>query len=351
MNKLMIATLFCALIVACSPSQESSEFAFQSETVLDAETKLGGCAAGDLDPDRPGDEIAALSVDGTVYLAWREGGAWEYAEIGQADGELIQCAIGDVAPDLPGNELVAVGMKSGTEEGGGPGAAYLFFKQDEGWKQELIFEDTALIHGVCVGDLDPERAGNEILLVGFSQKATLAARKDGAFVISTVTELSGPGKMAVAHEGGAAIVCADGSVIQLTRRDGVWKSTVIDKTEAGQARIDSDGRRLLLARDDGVLALLFGGERTELRKEDSKLRGAVLADLDPDSPGLEAASAGYDMAVNVLFEETDGWRAVEVFKDTGRLHHLAAGRFSGLGPGASLVTCGYSGLLTVISFQ
>ena len=351
MYKLSFVVLLSGVACACGSSPEPSQFSFKAETVLDAGTKLGGCAVGDLDPDHPGNEIAALAIDGTIYLVHREADGWGHAQIGKADGEMIQCVIGDVMPDHPGNELVAVGMQTGTEEDGGKGAALVLYKQAGEWKQDQVFEDTALIHGLCIGDIDPDRAGDEILLVGFSLNATLASRKEGAWETQLVAKLSGPGKMAIAHGGGAAVACADGSVLQLKQQDGQWTSIVLDKVDAGQSRIDSDGERLLVARDDGVLSLLSDGKQSDIRKENSKLRGAVLADLDPNSKGLEAASAGYDMAVNVLWPEEGGWRAVEVFKDTGKLHHLAAGRFEGVGGGECLVTCGYSGRLTVIHFQ
>jgi len=121
-----------------------------------------------------------------------------------------------------------------------------------------------------------------------------------------------------------------------------------DTADAGQSRIGTDGSRLLAARDDGGLGLWSDGARMDIYSEGAKLRGAVLADIDPDVPGLEAATAGYEMRISVLYPQGDGWSARQVFTDTGRFHHLAAGELLSYGRGTELVSCGYSKRLVVI---
>ncbi|MFH0944949.1 MAG: hypothetical protein V2A76_07100 [Planctomycetota bacterium] len=346
MKMITIPSLLVVMLVGCAPDS-----GWKHETALDSGGKLGGCAVGDLDSARSGNEIGVVAEDGTVTLVYRDGSKWGSEKIGAASGEMIQCAIGDVDPERPGNELVAVGMKTGGEEDGGAGAAMVASKENGAWKLEPLFEDTALIHGVCVGDLDPDLPGNEILLVGFSLDATLAHREAGEWKTAKVATLPGAGKSAVPFEGGAAVTCADGSVVHLVKRDGAWTSTTLDKAEAGQSRVGTDDSRLIVARDDGVLSLLQDGKRTEIHKEELKLRGAVLADVTPSSKGAEAATAGYGKSVTVLWQERGEWHEQTVFTDTGKLHHLAAGQFEGMGPSACLVTCGFSGLVTVISHQ
>lgn len=348
MKMITVSIFLAAMLVGCSPAGSSG---WQVETALDGGGKLGGCDVGDLDSARSGNEIGVVAADGTVTLVYRDGSGWGSEKIGTAAGEMIQCAIGDVDPDHPGNELVAVGMKTGGEEDGGAGAAVIAFKEDGAWKLEPIFEDTALIHGVCVGDIDPDLAGNEILLVGFSLNATLAHREAGTWKSAKIATLPGAGKNAVSFKGGAAVACADGSVVHLVKKDGAWTTTPLDKVEAGQSRIGTDGSRLIVARDDGVLSLLDAGKRTEIRHEEQKLRGAVLADVCATCDGVEAATAGYGMKVTVLWQEDGVWKDETVFTDTGKLHHLAAGKFKGMGDSDCLVTCGFSGRVTIISHQ
>lgn len=341
-----IALLFClcAQLMGC---KQAVLVDWTNETALDAGTKLGGCAVGDVDPDRKGDEIAVVAGDGSVYLVHALEDGWAQQKIGAATGEMIQCAIGDADPARKGLEVVAVGMKAGKEEDAGAGAAHIASRGPDGWSFDLLFEDTALIHGVCVGDIDPQRDGEEVLLVGFSRRATLAWREGDSWQTEVVGELPGDGKNALPYQGGAAVVCNDGAVVLVARKEGAWTVTELDRAEAGLARIGTDGERLVVARDDGALAILAAGEREEIHQESSKLRGAVLADLDPDLPGIEAATAGYGNTVTLLHQDGDAWKPRVLFEDTGRLHHLATGR---IGPDGEvgLVTCGYSGLLTVI---
>ena len=89
---------------------------------------------------------------------------------------MIQCAVGDADPARPGDELVAVGMKAGTEGGGGPGEAHLVYREGDAWRTETIFEDVALLHGVGVGEIDPDHEGAEVLVVGFSNDGTVLGR-------------------------------------------------------------------------------------------------------------------------------------------------------------------------------
>ena len=86
-----------------------------------------------------------------------------------------------------------------------------------------------------------------------------------------------------------------------------WRTRTLDDAGAGQSRLGFAGGQLIAARDDGVLAVFAlpadlgtvgPGTGREIHRETQKLRGAVLADLDPASPGLEAATAGYGQVAN-----------------------------------------------------
>jgi hypothetical protein len=306
---------------------------------------------GDLDPEHVGNEIVAVSITGEVHLVRRQGKSWQAEVIAKAGGELIQCAVGDVDPRAPGNEIVAVGMVSGTEDDGGPGAAYVVSRTGEGWRIAPVFTDDALLHGVCVGDLDRERPGREILAVGFSGRATLVFAEGEAWSGETVADLEGAGKNAVLFREGAAVATGAGKILHVRKSEGGWETEVFDEAEVGQARLGTDGTRLLAARDDGALGLWANGDRADIHKEGKKLRGAVLADLDPDSPGVEAACVGYEMRMTVLFAEEGGWRAKTVFTDTARFHHLASGELLVEGRGRELVGCGYSKRLVVVGLR
>ncbi len=338
------------LLAACGGKGDGGSGAWQATVVLEAPAKLSGCDIGDIDPRRPGNEIAAVGGNGEVYVVHRDGDAgWKHEVVARTQGEPIQCAIGDADPDREGAELVVVGMAAGNEDSGGAGAAHIIWWDGYGWKRKLLFEDSALIHGVCIGELDAARPGHEILLVGFSGRATLVYREGGAWLTETAGDLGGAGKTAVVYRGGAAVACSAGTVVHVRKTGGRWSSEVLDRADAGQSRIGTDGTRLLVARDDGALGLIDRRVRTDIHKEGHKLRGAVLADLDPASPGIEAATAGYEGRITVLYPEGDAWRAETAFRDTGRFHHLVAGELLAAGQGPELAGCGYSRRLTVVA--
>jgi len=301
-----------SLLAACASAEEDA--AWRTETALAAPAKLNGCAIGDVDPRWPGREIAVVAAGGEVFVVRRDGDGWKHERVARVDGEMIQCAIGDVDPRWPGRELAVVGMKTGEESAAGPGAAYVvrFDAEAGAWKTERVFEDPRLIHGVCIGDLDPDRPGREMLCVGFSARATLVARDGDTWKAMPAGELAGAGKTAVPYRGGAAVACQSGALVHMRKTAGGWTSKVLDRAPGGRARIATDGRRLLCGRDDGALDLVApapdgsAGKRLKLHQEQGKLRGAALGDVDPDAPGLEAATAGYSGRVTVLYPQENG---------------------------------------------
>ena len=83
----------------------------------------------------------------------------------------------------------------------------------------------------------------------------------------------------------------------------------------------------------------------------------MLADLDPDNAGLEAATAGYD-GDHALEARCPGstWARptrtcdrAGVDRDADRLHHLAPAEVAGRGP--CLLACGYAGRLLLLHPQ
>jgi len=331
-NALAAIVVSAGLFAGSSPF--SVEIAFQGPS------KLGGCAVGDLDPSRPGEEIAVLASSGDVFLVARSDAGWASRRIFRAPGELIQCAIGDVDPSCPGLELVAVGIAEGGEDDGGSGAAYVLWLDDEGWHGEKVFEDEALLHGVCV-------LGRAAFVTGYSETVHRITREGDRFRVAKAADLPGAGKSAVPTPLGIVVACTDGSLVVVAPDGEGFVTRAFDRREAGRARLGTGDGRLIACDDDGTLSIVAEGGRTEIHRERTKLRGAVLADLDPASPGLEAATAGYSGWVTVLYPEGDGWKARPIFRDTDRLHHLAAGDLDG-SPGDELVTCGFSGRLVVI---
>jgi hypothetical protein len=203
---------------------------------------------------------------------------------------------------------------------------------------------------VCIGDVDDALRGNEVVTVGFSNNATVLHRDGDGWRKVIALPLGSPGKTAVFFRGGAAVACAGGTVTVVEKKEGdVWETAVINESDAGRARIATDGHRILVACDDGGLRLLDEGLTTEIYRETDKLRGAVLADLDPYVDGIEAATAGYGKTMTVLYPGEDKWTPVTLVRDTGRFHHLTCGELLEAGAGKELVGCSYSGRVIVAS--
>lgn len=370
--------------------------AWTVELAAELGEKLGGVCLGDLDPDAPGDEIAVVGSSGRVWsVAWRDG-AWTHTLLAELPGE----AIGVVAGELdgrPGDELVAVGMASGSEDQPGEGAVRLLTRGTTsdpasgaasatpetgalatgtpatgtgtdapatgaaGWSVRELYRSPALVHGVCLADLDGE-PGDEILAAGYARQLVSIAREPhpGAATDASaddsgtpgwsarvLVELPAPAKNLVPWRQGVALALTDGEVVLAMEAEGRWFASTMDSTEAGRARLASDGERLLVAGDDGALVLLGSAGRRELHRSSDKLRGAALANLVPTASGLEAATVGYDGRLVVL-TGLDGELVEQVLLEDGeRLHHLASGTIAARGPGVFLVTVGYSGRVFV----
>ena len=363
--KSLLLVLLPLTLLACGEAPvvdpADAEAAWSGTIAYEAGVKLGGCDVGDLDPTKPGNEIAAVAVDGGIHLIHHDGEGWHGAQIAKAEGEMIQCAIGDADPTREGNELVVVGMTKGTEDEGGRGAAHLVYRRDDGWALEPIFEDTALIHGVTVADVDPDTEGPEVVTVGFSRKARILAKINGAWAPTGAGDLRGAGKTVVKHKGGIAVANTSDSLALLSpgpvpsEENGAFKDWAVQKLARGasQGRIASKGELLLLACDDGGLRLATPDDGLLLLFQDTgKLRGAVLDDIDPSHEGWEAATAGYAKTVTLLLpgrKVDDAWTPVTLWRDTEKLHHLAGGELLETGPGLELVAVGYSGRVIVMA--
>jgi hypothetical protein len=347
----MKSAISSSVIVLLASCASPPELSWRAEVAMTAPAKLGGCCVGDLDPGQAGAEIAAVGIQGEVYLVRRSADGWEHETIASLPGEMIQCVAGDAQDDTPGDELLVFGIKQGTEDDGGPGAAYLLSQGEQGWETTFLLEDRALIHAGCIADVDPAVPGKEIVLAGFGLQIHVLHRGENGWSASGAAPLAAPAKNMVPFKGGVAISCANGLLMDIRLGERGWRSSIIDEAPAGQSRLGERDDLLIVARDDGVLAILDAGQRSEIYRESDKLRGAVLADLDPRADGLEAATAGYERRVTVLTRGGEGWTPVLVHEDSDRFHHLASGELLAESPGEELVACGYSGNLLVIGLR
>jgi hypothetical protein len=338
------AALLCAAC-ATSGSQQSS---WRQEVALATNSKLGGCAIGDLDPTRAGDELAVVSASGEVLCIARVDGAWQYETVAHLPGEMIQCVAGDLDPAHPGDELVTVGKRAGGEDEPGAGVAWYFYRNADGWQSEELFVDSELLHAVCIGDLDPDRVGNELLVAGYSGQAHVLSKDGEGWLSTPAGALAGAAKGAAVARGGAVVACADGSVMLVRKGGDGFTSGVLKRFAQPQARIGGQGGLVAVCDNGGDLRLLDTGATRAVHVDDERLRGAVFMQAG-DEHGVQLATAGYNGRIALVDWDaaSAGWTVRNIASDTDKFHHLAGGVLPELGQ--VLVGVGYSGNVIVVS--
>ena len=348
------ATLLAVPLFACSFMK--NEPGWMTEIVLDAGQRLNCCAIGDLDPDRGGEEIVAVTAGGQVYLAWRDGRTWDWEVIATTPGEVLACTIGDVRHDVPGNELVVVGAAGGAADPGAVGAAWCIHRSTEGWNRELILSGIAMLNGVCIGDFDSRDPENEVLFAGASRTVSIAHHRAGAWTSQIACELPGPARDVAAYWDGFVVACSDGHLAfrgwaepERWAGQDVWRGS--GQTRLASFFLPGHGMGfLLVARDDGALEFYAKGTDTfdseVIHREDRELSGAIIADLIPGYRLSEYATCGHSGRVTVVRSSELGWIPATIYEDEGRLLDLACGRPTEAE--TSLATCGDSGLLVVL---
>ena len=187
--------------------------------------------------------------------------------------------------------------------------------------------------------MDPSRPGPEVAISGYSRAVQLAFRESGKWRAVHVAELPGFAKGAILTFRGVAFACMGGSVTLLQRQGREWNTEILSRADAGFRRVGTDGFRLLVSRDDGVLSLgePGGGWKEVLQVPEDRLKGGVIDDLDPAAPGLELATCS-TKAIYVLRLEGAAWKPEALWKDEkANLHHMG-------GRSLMLAACGAPGI-------
>jgi len=334
------------LLVGCLSTSERGAN-WQQEVALATSAKLGGCAIGDLDPTRAGNELAVVSSTGEVFCIARTETGWQHEVVATLPGEMIQCAVGDLDPRHPGDELVAVGKREGGEDDPGAGVAWYFYKSADGWHSEELFVDTALLHAVCIGDIDPDRIGNEVLVAGYSRQVHVFAKDGERWHAQRAGELAGDAKGAAVARGGAAVACADGSVMLVRKGGDSFSTGLIKRFGHPQARIAGRGGLIAVCDNGGDMRLLDRDDSNVVHGSDERLRGAVI--MASGDFGARIATAGYDGEIKLLdWNANDrNWTKTAIATDSDKFHHLTSGELPELG--RVLVGVGYSGNVVVVS--
>ena len=139
---------------------------------------LARVAVGDIDGDGQleiylcGDKIDVGGgvMEAEVYGLKRSGNDWVKEVIYTEDDSLRGVWVGDVDPNVPGPELYSFGWGRELVQHTG------FF--GSGWSSKLLFTDTARGHEIRIGDVIPSRPGPEIVIVGYSATVNIVGLKE-----------------------------------------------------------------------------------------------------------------------------------------------------------------------------
>ncbi len=348
------ATSGAALLLACWLGARTGAEPWRSEVLMQSDHGMGGATVGDLDPQARGDEVAVVNEVGEAWLVRRVAGNWKAERIHAGAGELIMCAIGDVDPRLPGCELVGAGMVEG------PGQVVLVGREGGAWSSRPIFRDDHMIHGVAVGDVSARHEGNEVIAAGFNHRVQLVYLDEGSWNHETIYVANDRLKIvqtadALAERPGLELLAtgSDGKPQVLWEGGLGWNYQTLFAARIGQSRITAGDPGVLVGSDGGqvTLARREGGrwEAECLGRDSAKIRGVVLADVDPACPGPEAYACGYSGNVTQFVPASEVyWEARIIHSEPRPLHHLVAGDFDPQHPGPELVTCGHGGRLIAL---
>ena len=352
----VIAPILLCLFAAASAGADP----WKAEVLMESEHGMGGVAIGDLDGSAPGNEVAVVNDAREAWLVRRRGGKWQPERIHAGKGEMIMCAIGDVDPRHPGNEFVGVGMVEGTESAQGPGQATLVWKEGERWSSRVLFHDDRMPHGVAIGDVSSAHPGNEVVVCGFNHRVQLLYLDQGSWKHETIY---------VANDRMKVVIIADvlperpGLEVVATGSDGRpqvlwegklgWHHQTVFADPLGQSRVAAGDAGILIGGDGGKVTLsgLKDGrwQAEFLGRDTAKIRGVVLDDVDPATPGAEAYSCGYSgRVIQYVRTTSDYWESRVVYVDERPLHHLLAGEFDSEHSGLELLTCGHGGRLVAV---
>ncbi len=281
---------------------------------------IDGMAIGEVYSDKAGFETVITSRDGGVYLNYLENGQWKNEKVWQSPGQQLTPAIGDIRPDKTGNEILVVGLSSGTEDlNPGAGTATVLYRDGSTWKSERAYTDEKLIHGCDVGDLDPTRPGVEIIYTTFNYT-------------SVIGWWNGTGYQ---------------SELLFKDSHNVRKAVIADLLPT------HPGNEVVCVSKSGNATLVYGtiGDWTaETIFSGLPLARVAVGNVDPD-PGLEIY-LGCDVPTgDVIGLKWDGssWIHTVIFQDTDKNRGVWTGDVDPDIPGQELYTFGYSRRLMQIS--
>ncbi len=358
---------------------------FLSETVYFASSKVTSMDFGDLDPSRPGWEIAVLTKDGKVTMLTPSEGLWDGflvvpagdASLGSFDRATV--SVGDLKPGIAGDEIAVMSrifLNVATRIGAGS------------WEVERIYDAYGLVGeawGARVGDYRPSHPGDEVFLIfegvlDFSSGTVFHFAEDQWLsevvyqgevgMDSTVGELDpfhpGPEviittEMGPTYQTQEVIHTPSGGWPKMTVWDDIdlagWVCTVADVDDSWAGSEVVYGTRynnsILVSYPYGpeihIMDLIFTGENWN---QPRNMFDVATGHLLPESACEEIVGVDQSGRLYLVYRDQDVWVGETLWSDPAdSLYSVVVGDFLPESPRDEIVVAGASGKLALIRWD
>jgi hypothetical protein len=134
--------------------------------------------AGDFYSGHPGDELALVSIQRNVMMIYQDSiqNAWHKEKLWQDTESIRDIAITNIVPEHQGNELVVVGYSN---------SATLITEAAGGWNHSTIFRGGTNLNGLAIGEFDAFHSGLELAVLQSTGKLLKVQPKVDGFNLFT----------------------------------------------------------------------------------------------------------------------------------------------------------------------
>jgi hypothetical protein len=263
------------------------EISFDYQRLYKEDNLVYRSAFGDLIPGNDLDEMAVCSRNGRITVTYGSDMSWKtdlvehvYVNGVSTDpAEVYSLAVGDIIPEREGDELVSVDSDNSVR---------IHMYEDEKWISEVIWEDTYWLYEVAVSEIIDGNDGPEIVVVGEDWNATLLTRTDEGWISETIFRDNLP-----------LDCCAVSDILK-----------------------EIPGPEIIVSGIDRNVTLISGSpgnwKHEDIAFTGSSVIDVVVTDLDPTIPGEEIYASTFNGEVFQIYQDGIDF-SNRVIHDEGRM--------------------------------
>jgi hypothetical protein len=278
-----------------------SDLQFYNERIYQESDLVYRSAAGDLIPEREGNELATCSRNGKVVVTYGSRLTWHSqvvhtSTIQGTSGERAQVYsmdAGDVVPEHDGEELIAVDEDFSVN--------LISYTEGEGWNTQIIWRGFDWLYEVDIGELTGTTDQKEIVVVGEFKRATILERSGQGWEATTIAR--------------------DSEIIE-----ACWISDVIRERPGNEVLLGGGRGTIMVCYQDlgtwKVEDLVGFGDRNQISD-------LLMADIDPNIPGEEIYASTFDGNVRQVFRSGGNWTQRIVHKEGRIIYGMETGEIAG----------------------